>query len=305
MTVIRRREFLKDLVIVGASGGADLLASRERILQVFKPLLEDVSAERTFGEIALRIEHKYLAGTKSAFDLGAMLDFTSAFREAFGKRYEPEKGSQNLKTASKMYGEEPFRFTILQTVEEDVLFFSEAIGKRKLGCKTSCYPFLDIRDAFHLPFSMVRARSRVKNLYHSFLRWHNDDGTYVNFHPNWGADGRFTEDDIFDGHHTKGEISNGLYMKDLERNEELSDIFCNLGYYFHCFEKRPELAEKSYRKALLLDKSNVLALHNLSLVLFDAGRREEAMNYASLATVGETEKAIENYNAMRRLVYGN
>ncbi len=300
MAAIRRREFL-ELAI----GGAGLLASREKILNMFKPLLEDVSAERTFGEIALRIEHKYLADTKSAFNLDPTLDFTSAFREAFGKRYKPEKGSQNLRTISKMYGEEPFRFTILQTVEEDVLLFSEAIGKKKLDCKTSCYPFLDIRDALHLPFSMVRARSNIKNRYHSFLRWHNGDGTYVNFHPNWDADGRFTGDEIFDGHHTKGEISNGLYMRDLERNEELSDIFCNLGYYFHCFEKRPELAEKSYKKALLLDKSNVLTLNNLALVLLDAGRPEEAMHYATLATAGETEKAIENYNVMRRLVYGN
>ncbi len=289
MAVIRRREFLKDVTIAGAG------------LAVFGSVASDkkdpeigILERKTFGDAAVTVEHRYSSGIGYNFSLSNAREILSDIAETAMERCRPEKGPENMLIINEIMNQKP-KFN----TGKNVMLLGEALDSKMLDCDVSCFIHLDVgeklREKMDFPISLAKTRTWSPDKYHCYLIWNGSDGTRKSFHPNWSE---FMDDAVWEKYNSRTELDYGFFMSGMSREEAFSEIYYNIGscYYAH---RNYEVAERLFRKAISLNKKNLLAWYGHSLPLGVMKRYEEATFNAMVAAESGIPLHTDFYNKLK------
>ena len=138
-------------------------------------------------------------------------------------------------------------------------FITGYLDSKEGSCITMPLLYYIIGKELNLPLYWVKAPD------HFFVRYKNDDGTYINIETTSGGKIAPDESYIKDFEISQNEIKKGIYLKSLNEDECIGDLLCVLGAYY-ARERKISKAINVFELSLKVYPDNPFAYKFLSMI---------------------------------------
>ncbi len=229
-----------------------------------------VGRKNTLAHECLDLESRYFEVAKEAYD--TLDDILNTAKKYVDLDNEPEEILSSIGKVVKNFFDE---------YDKDYHLFSTSLEAGTYVCRSLSLIYYSIGEFLNLPISAIF----VPN--HMFVRWNFEDGSYFNWETTSST--KYSDEKYIKEHRISNKsIKEGIYLRNLERNEILSEfIRCgsflqndlnNLDGRIECYTKAAELDPNDhnidYLKYLIVKKINLL--YDSGVEMYETGNLEGA-----------------------------